>query len=45
LALWLAAPAQAVCTNPGHMPGTMLYNADHNVLQYCNGEAWIGIGK
>jgi len=33
------------CQNPGHMPGTMLYNEDHSVLQYCNGQDWIGIGK
>jgi Concanavalin A-like lectin/glucanases superfamily len=35
----------SVCNNPGHMPGTMLYNQDHAVLQYCNGQDWIGIGK
>ena len=25
--------------------GQMIYNADFNVMQYCNGEEWIGIGQ
>jgi hypothetical protein len=35
----------AVCNNPGLPAGTMLYNDDHAVMQYCNGQDWIGIGK
>lgn len=38
------------CSNAGPMTGStaegkMFYNADHNVMQYCNGEWWVGIGK
>jgi hypothetical protein len=33
------------CTNPVRDEGVMLYNQDFNVLQYCNGEEWIGVGQ
>ena len=38
------------CTDTGGITGAtaegvMLYNVDNNVLQYCNGEEWIGVGK
>lgn len=36
------------CARPGggtSLEGEMFFNADHNVLQYCNGEKWIGIGQ
>jgi hypothetical protein len=33
------------CANPARAEGVMLYNLDNNVLQYCNGENWIGIGQ
>lgn len=31
------------CTNPTGAEGTMVYNDDHDVMQYCNGDEWIGI--
>ena len=37
--------ANSSCANPDAVPGTMIYNATHAVMQYCNGEAWVGIGK
>ena len=38
------------CANAGGITGAtaegiMLYNTDNNVLQYCNGEYWVGVGK
>lgn len=33
------------CANPAKPEGSMVFNADHNVMQYCNGEQWIGIGQ
>lgn len=33
------------CASPARPEGVMLYNSDENVLQYCNGENWIGVGK
>ena len=38
------------CANAGSITGAtaegiMLYNTDNNVLQYCNGEYWVGVGK
>jgi hypothetical protein len=33
------------CTSPSKPEGTIIYNNDYNLLQYCNGENWIGIGK
>ena len=35
----------AGCTNPDRPEGTMLYNTGFNVVQYCDGQNWIGIGK
>jgi hypothetical protein len=35
----------SVCNNPGRPAGTMLYDADHSVMQYCNGQNWTAIGK
>lgn len=35
----------AYCETPDGVPGEMVYNTTHNVMQYCNGEAWVGIGK
>ena len=31
--------------HPSMPEGAMVYNATHNVLQYCNGEGWIGVGQ
>jgi len=33
------------CANPTGVEGQMIYNVDYTVMQYCNGEAWVGIGK
>lgn len=33
------------CTSPARPEGTMLYNADNTLMQYCNGEEWIRIGQ
>jgi hypothetical protein len=33
------------CSNPARAEGVLLYNIDYSVLQYCNGEQWIGIGQ
>jgi hypothetical protein len=34
-----------VCTNPYGLEGAMIYNLDHDVVQYCDGARWIAIGK
>lgn len=31
------------CASPSGVPGEMVYNADHDIMQYCNGSDWIGI--
>ena len=31
------------CSNPDGIAGELIYNANNNVMQYCNGAAWIGI--
>ncbi len=36
---------QALCGSPSGKPGTLLYNADHNVMQYCDGAGWVAISK
>lgn len=37
-------PAGA-CSNPAGNSGDIIYNTNSNVMQYCNGTAWIGIGQ
>lgn len=37
--------SEQYCSNPGGPEGSMIYNADFNILQYCNGTNWVGIGK
>lgn len=32
------------CTNPAGVAGELIFNADHKVLQYCDGDDWIGMG-
>ncbi len=41
----LAFPAYAACTAPLGYSDKMNYNTDHSVLQFCNDQFWIGIGK
>ena len=33
------------CTSPAKPEGSLFYNTTSNVVQYCNGAKWIGIGK
>ncbi|HIF26221.1 MAG TPA: DUF1566 domain-containing protein [Micavibrio sp.] len=33
------------CANPYGLEGQMVYNADNNVMQYCDGARWLAIGK
>lgn len=44
-ALILAVPfgAQAQCVNPPAEMGVIIFNKAHKVMQYCNGDDWIGI--
>lgn len=30
-----------MCANPAGSAGQMIYNTDHDVLQYCNGTDWV----
>lgn len=34
----------ASCTNPTRMAGSMIYNADSQVMQYCDGKDWQAMG-
>jgi hypothetical protein len=36
-------PAHAACMSPSGVAGTQMYNATHNVMQYCNGSSWISM--
>ena len=38
-----AAPAYAQCVEPEGRAGVMIFNGAHKVLQYCNGDDWIGL--
>ncbi len=31
------------CSSPAGVPGEMIYNDAHDILQYCNGTNWIGV--
>ena len=33
------------CANPYGVEGQMIFNSDHDVLQYCDGARWLAIGK
>ncbi len=33
------------CANPYGVEGTLMFNTTHNVVQFCDGARWIGIGK
>ncbi|WP_273793492.1 tail fiber domain-containing protein [Brucella anthropi] len=33
----------AACSNPAGNEGTIIYNTDHKVAQFCNGTDWIGM--
>lgn len=36
---------RGLCANPSRSEGTMLFNTNSNVMQYCNGTDWRRIGK
>ena len=38
-----ALPARAACVSPAEAEGTVLYNEDFKVFQYCNGTDWIAM--
>ena len=38
--LFHPVPAYAACSNPTGEEGEVIYNDDHNVMQYCNGSDW-----
>jgi hypothetical protein len=38
-------PAHAVCTNPDGVAGSIVFNKDHQVMQYCNDTNWRQIGS
>ncbi|NCC23337.1 MAG: LamG domain-containing protein, partial [Alphaproteobacteria bacterium] len=40
----LPASAHAACLNPAGSAGQVIYNSDHNVLQYCDDTNWISMG-
>lgn len=39
------APARADCANPAAEAASIVYNSDHNVMQYCNGSYWVAMGS
>jgi Concanavalin A-like lectin/glucanases superfamily len=44
--LLTSAPmAQASCTSPADPAGTMIYNKDYHVPQYCDGTKWMQLGQ
>lgn len=43
--LLFSTPADAACSNPSGSAGNTVYNADYNVLQFCNGTNWRAIGS
>ena len=45
IAASIVLPAQAMaCSNPAGDQGDIVYNADHAVMQFCNGTNWISMG-
>ena len=38
-----ALPARAACVSPSEAEGTLLYNADFKVFQYCDGTDWVAM--
>lgn len=33
------------CANPYGVEGQIIYNTTHDVVQYCDGARWVGVGK
>lgn len=44
LGLMFSGPAKAQCSNPDGVAGEMVYNADHCVMQSCDGTQWMAMG-
>ena len=42
--IFAASPARADCTSPTRIAGAMIYNVDHDVMQYCAGNVWTAVG-
>ncbi len=42
-ALLAGSPLYAGCVNPPGVNGEAIYNADHNVMQFCDGASWISM--
>ncbi len=40
----LSTPVHAQCINPAGETGDQVFNITHNVMQYCDGDKWIGMG-
>ena len=45
IAVLSSSPSQASCTSPAGEGGDIVYNAGHRLMQYCNGDNWIGFPK
>lgn len=43
--MMMIGTAHAQCDTPPGEAGTQIYNADHNVMQYCNGTRWVAMGS
>jgi len=37
--------ARGSCSSPNGVGGSMIYNTDHKVLQYCNGRDWVAMSR
>ncbi len=42
-ALLAGGPLWAGCANPTGIKGEQIYNADHGVMQFCDGASWISM--
>ena len=42
--IFASGTAYAACTDPDGEAGDMIYNADHNVMQWCDGTNWYAAG-
>jgi hypothetical protein len=43
--LGLYLNSEHFCADPDRPPGGIVYNADHDIMQYCDGASWVAIGK
>lgn len=40
----MSGPAHAACLTPAGDAGKVIYNADHSMMQYCDGTNWVAMG-